>query len=341
MSWLDWLKYMSVPGLTASLLMLGLFLLRFKQTGLLTIDRGALRAEQRALGPMSRREKITLMWILAALVLWSTDFIHHIDPAWIALLVVVGLSLPKVGDVLEAKDITTGVNWPIVFFVVGALAIGTVGKATGMADWLAYVTMPANPPQNPYVFAGLIGSVTMLIHMVLGSALACMSIVAPPLIVWLQLRFGWQTTFLVTGGLGVGWLTLWWLFYETPERHPAISREEYALITEGRSSAPAPRATWQQLLRHRQVWAIVVSRFVTDPVWWLYITWLPLFLNKVHGFDLKKIGLFAWVPYVAADAGSLLGGFTSGYLIKHGWTVDRARKATILIGAAMMPAGTA
>ena len=162
--------------------MLGLFLLLFKQTGPLTIDRDALRAEQKALGPMSRREKITLMWILIALVLWATDFIHHIDPAWVALLVVVGLSLPKVGDVLDAKDITSGVNWPIVFFVVGALAIGTVGKATGMSDWLASVILPANPPQNPYVFAGMVGGVTMLIHMLIGSALACMSIVAPPMV---------------------------------------------------------------------------------------------------------------------------------------------------------------
>ena len=73
--------------------------------------------------------------------------------------------------------------------------------------------------------------------------------------------------------------------------------------------------------------------------WWLYITWLPLFLYKVHGFDLKKIGLFAWVPFVAADAGSLLGGFTSGYLMRRGWSVNRARKATIGFAALLMPAG--
>ena len=82
-------------------------------------------------------------------------------------------------------------------------------------------------------------------------------------------------------------------------------------------------------------------RFLVDPIWWLYITWLPLFLYKVHGFDLKQIGLFAWVPYVAADAGSLFGGWLSGFLIGRGWTVNAARKVVIGFAALLMPAGIA
>ncbi len=180
--WLDWLWYMAVPGLIASLLMMGLHLLLFKQTGPVQIDRAALRVEQQKLGPMTRREVVTLVWVLAALVLWTTDTIHHIDPAWVALGVVVGLALPVVGEVLDAGDIGSGVNWPIILFIVGALAIGTVGKATGMSDWLAATLLPATPPQNPYAFAALVGGATIVIHMVLGSALACMSIVAPPMV---------------------------------------------------------------------------------------------------------------------------------------------------------------
>ena len=180
--WLDWLKYMAIPGLIATVLMLTLHLLVFKQTGPVTIDRAALRLEQQKLGPMTRREVVTLVWVLVALLLWVTDFIHHIDPAWVALGAAVGLSLPIVGDVLDAKDISTGINWPIVLFVVGALAIGTVGKVTGLSDWLAASLLPTTPPQNPYAFAALVGGATMLIHMVLGSALACMSIVAPPMV---------------------------------------------------------------------------------------------------------------------------------------------------------------
>jgi anion transporter len=194
LGWLDWARYMAVPGLIASLLMMSLHLLVFRQTGPAQVDRAALRLEQQQLGPMSRKEIVTLLWVLAALVLWATDFIHHIDPAWVALLVVVGMSLPQVGDVLDAKDLFTGINWPILFFVVGALAIGTVGKATGMSDWLAACLMPAISPQNPYLFAALIGGVTMLIHMVLGSALACMSIVAPPLVHY-AVSAGWNPLF--------------------------------------------------------------------------------------------------------------------------------------------------
>lgn len=96
---------------------------------------------------------------------------------------------------------------------------------------------------------------------------------------------------------------------------------------------------WVPLLRHRQTWAIVLARFLVDPVWWLYITWLPLYLSQVHGFDLKQIGLFAWVPYVAADAGSLFGGWLSGFLIGRGWTVNAARKWVIGFAACLMPAG--
>jgi ACS family hexuronate transporter-like MFS transporter len=166
------------------------------------------------------------------------------------------------------------------------------------------------------------------------------SILAPPLIVWLQVRFGWQTTFLATGALGFIWLALWITFYESPDRHRAITAEEYSLIKKGQvPSQEKPRISWTQLLRYRQTWAITLSRFLTDPVWWLYITWLPLYLYNVRGFDLKKIGMFAWVPFLMADAGSLLGGWFSGRLISKGWSTNRARKTVVLMGALLMTAG--
>ena len=183
---------------------------------------------------------------------------------------------------------------------------------------------------------------------IFNSGAAIGSVVAPPLIVWLSLTFGWQTTFIVTGSLGFAWLVLWLLLYQTPDRHQWLSDAERKLIREGQRTegtvgaatselAEAPR--WRELLRYRQVWAIVLARFLTDPVWWLYISWLPKYLADARGFSLTKIGLFAWVPYVAADAGSLSGGWLSGYLISRGWSVDRARKLVILIAALFMPAG--
>jgi ACS family hexuronate transporter-like MFS transporter len=176
---------------------------------------------------------------------------------------------------------------------------------------------------------------------IFNSGAALGSVIAPPLIVWLQLQYGWQATFLITGTLGFLWLALWWAVYQTPDKHRWLSNQERQLIRDGQTEVSEQKAapSWRALLGYRQVWALVLGRLLVDPVWWLYITWLPLFLNKVHGFDLKKIGLFAWVPYVAADAGSLLGGFTSGWLIKHGWSVNAARRATIIFSAMLMPAG--
>jgi len=195
---------------------------------------------------------------------------------------------------------------------------------------------------------------------IFNSGAAIGSIVAPPIIVGLTTYFGeenWGRTFIVTGALGFFWLAAWLFIYDKPETHKWITREELGLIRERDTLEPvaAPEATvagevqetvpeeraigWFELLRYKQTWSIVLARFLVDPVWWLYITWLPLFLNQVHGFDLKQIGLFAWVPYVAADAGSLFGGWLSGFLISKGWSVNAARKAVIAFAALLMPAG--
>jgi MFS transporter, ACS family, hexuronate transporter len=181
---------------------------------------------------------------------------------------------------------------------------------------------------------------------IFNSGAAIGSIVAPPIITGLYGYFGhWQQVFIATGLLGFAWLAVWWLVYDKPEAHKWLTGAELAIIREDDTRATdgveEPSPGWVELLKYRQTWAIIVSRFLVDPIWWLYITWLPLFLYQVHGFDLKQIGLFAWVPYVAADAGSLFGGWLSGLLIGRGWTVNGARKAVIAFAALLMPAGIA
>ncbi|HEY3057229.1 MAG TPA: MFS transporter [Thermoanaerobaculia bacterium] len=182
---------------------------------------------------------------------------------------------------------------------------------------------------------------------IFNSGAALGAVIAPPLIVFLQLRYGWQSTFLVTGTLGLLWLPLWLSVYRSPEKqeqHVILSAEEREGPQQGLTrsfavSADQDDVKWRDLLQHRQTWAIVLARFIVDPTWWLYITWLPKYLNDARGFSLTKIGLFAWIPYLAADIGSLLGGWLSGYLIARGWSVDRARKSVILGAALLMPAG--
>lgn len=170
------------------------------------------------------------------------------------------------------------------------------------------------------------------------------AVVAPPVIVWLQIHYGWQKTFLFTGLLGFLWLALWLAVFKTPERHPWLTRAEADHIREGQregaGDAPPGRAMgWRELLGYRQTWAILLGRLFTDPIWWLYITWLPQYLFDARGFDLKQIGAFAWFPFLAADVGALSGGFLSGYLMRRGVSLDRARKTCMLVGAMLMPAG--
>jgi ACS family hexuronate transporter-like MFS transporter len=183
---------------------------------------------------------------------------------------------------------------------------------------------------------------------IFNSGAALGAVVAPPLIVYLQLHYGWQSTFLLTGALGLLWLPLWLSAYPltrpsatlSPQAGRGVSRDPSPrLAGRGWRAAPGEGPTFSTLLHHRQVWGIVIARFITDPTWWLYITWLPKYLNDARGFSLAKIGLFAWIPYLAADIGSLSGGWLSGHLIARGWSVDRARKAVILGAALLMPAG--
>jgi ACS family hexuronate transporter-like MFS transporter len=158
-----------------------------------------------------------------------------------------------------------------------------------------------------------------------GAALG--SAVAPPVVWALQARWGWQAAFLVTGSLGFLWLLAWWIVY------PAGTSE--------RAPARAPAVSWRLLVGRRQFWAIVVARFFGDPIWWLYLNWLPLYLHNARGWDLKAIALSAWIPYLAADLGCVAGGWLSGHLIGRGLSVDRARKTALLLGTLLMPAGTA
>ena len=172
------------------------------------------------------------------------------------------------------------------------------------------------------------------------SGTAIGTIIATPAILWIELHFGWRITFLAIGALGFVWLVLWLWLYGTPEDHFRITANEYALIQHDREAkGPQEDIPWRRLLRRREAWAVIMARFFGDPVWWLYITWLPLYLYKVRHFSLQEIGLFAWMPFAAADAGSLFGGWLSGHLIRRGWSVNRARKSVILGGMVLMCCG--
>jgi ACS family hexuronate transporter-like MFS transporter len=166
---------------------------------------------------------------------------------------------------------------------------------------------------------------------------------SPPVIAWLATQYGWRMTFIVTGALGFLWLALWLALFHTPARHPWITEAERVHILDGapvaNGSESAARPGWLHLLTYRQTWAIVMGRFITDPIWWLYIFWLPSYLQEARGFSLREVGQSAWLPFLAGGVGALSGGFASGALISRGWTVDRARKTVMIAGAILTSAG--
>ena len=169
--------------------------------------------------------------------------------------------------------------------------------------------------------------------------------VSPPVIAWLATAYGWRSTFVVTGLLGFIWLAAWLVLYRLPEEHAWITPGERDYIVSGRSSgvAHADAITWNPgwggLLRYRQTWAVVLGRFITDPIWWLYVFWLPSYFQEARGFSLQQIGWSAWFPFLCAGIGALSGGWASGHLMGRGWSTDRARKVVMAVGALLTPAG--
>lgn len=161
------------------------------------------------------------------------------------------------------------------------------------------------------------------------------AIVAPLVVPPLAASYGWPSAFIVTGGIGLLWLALWLPMYGPPESHPRVSPAELALI---RSDPPEPtvKVPWRSLLPYRQTWAFALGKFLTDPIWWFYLYWIPKFLNERHGITLLQMGPPLVSIYLIADVGSIAGGWLSSRLIQSGFTVNAARKSTMLLCALLV-----
>ncbi len=165
------------------------------------------------------------------------------------------------------------------------------------------------------------------------------SMLAPPLVAAAIFWFNWQMAFVITGALGLAWVALWLLMYRPRLRHPWLSEPERAYIEAGQEKtlAEGARPSVWQILAQRNFWGIAIPRFLADPMWGTLAFWLPLYLNKVRGWDLKHIALFAWLPFLAADLGCIFGGAVSGGLQKYrGLSVVNARRAAFTLGACLM-----
>ena len=181
-----------------------------------------------------------------------------------------------------------------------------------------------------------------LVHGLIQGGAAIGAIITPPLVTWIYSLYGWRPAFLITGGLGFVWLVFWLLLYHSPDKHPRITDAERALVlAETVPTAQANSVSWRQLAQYPQMWGLMAARFVSDPVWWFYLFWLPKYLVEQRGFTMVEMGMLAWIPYLSADLGALFGGWLSGRLVARGRSVLSSRFSVMLPCALLMPVSLA
>lgn len=161
------------------------------------------------------------------------------------------------------------------------------------------------------------------------------AVVAPLVVPWITITWGWQEAFIFTGVVGLLWLGLWFWLYDKPENHKKLSKTELEYI---QSDPPDPQVKipWKQLFKYKGTWAFALGKLLTDPAWWFYLYWIPSFLNKNYGLTLTDIGVPLIIIYVMADVGSIGGGWLSSFFIKKGWSINKGRKTAMLACALMV-----
>ncbi|MEM7659815.1 MAG: MFS transporter [Bacteroidota bacterium] len=179
------------------------------------------------------------------------------------------------------------------------------------------------------------------------SGAAIGGIIAIPLIGLLTIYFNWQAIFIVVGITGLLWLIPWMIFVKAPpQSHPWLTEEERQYILSGQSESDTDDETGDdpeaynptifQMLGHKESWGVIIASAVIDPIWWLFVFWIPIYLSEVYGMDVKTIAIYGWVPYVGAMLGAWFGGLLAQDRIKKGWSVDKTRKLVITLGCAIM-----
>jgi len=158
------------------------------------------------------------------------------------------------------------------------------------------------------------------------------AMLAPVVVAWISLRWGWRGAFIGIGSLGFVWLAFWLIIYRKPEEHPRVSKGELDYIRSDPQDDFA-KTKWVSLVPLRQTWAFAAGKFLIDPIWWFYLFWMPGFFQTKHGLSLTRVGLPLIAIYVIADGGSVAGGWMSSFLIKRGRSINAARKIAMLICA--------
>ena len=203
------------------------------------------------------------------------------------------------------------------------------GAAKGNAEWF--------PTKERALAQGIFNS---------GAAIG--GIIAIPLIAYLTIYFSWQMVFVFVGALGFLWLVPWLILVKAPpSSHPWLTAEEREYILTGQrrvddngdvtgEDEEEYNPTTAELLSRKQSWGVIIASAAIDPIWWLFVFWIPIYLNEVYGMDVKSIGIYGWVPYVGAMFGAWFGGLLAQNRLKAGWNTDKTRKLTITLGCLIM-----
>ncbi|MEY2926851.1 MAG: hypothetical protein RL367_1328 [Pseudomonadota bacterium] len=268
----------------------------------------------------------------------STEDYSHVALAFQAsytvMLSVAGATLDILGTRLGMTIFAIG--WALANmahgFATGLFSLGVFRSLLGMTEAAA---IPAGskavsewfPPRERAMATGIFQMGTSIGNMI-----------APPLVVFCILNWGWQSAFVITGALSLVWAGLWWWGYRSPAEHPALSATERAVIENGREQdeVTGKPATRTEVAKSRRFWAIALPRFLSEPAWQTFNLFIPLYLVAVWKLDLKSIALWAWMPFLAADFGSLAAGIVPGWLIKRGTPLLTSRKITMTLGALCM-----
>jgi ACS family hexuronate transporter-like MFS transporter len=200
---------------------------------------------------------------------------------------------------------------------------GFPGSAKAVSEWF--------PPKERSTAFGLFNT---------GSAFGAM--IAPPLIALIVLSMSWQWVFFLTGFAGFVWALIWYFMYQKPDRSRLVTQQEKDMIKQSIIKHTAVKSgdfdiKWTRLFTYRQLWGLLIGKFLTDAAWYFFIFWLPKYLADARGLDIKEIGYYAWIPYAMAGGGSMIGGWLSSYLIKRNVSLDMSRKICLGIAVGLMP----
>lgn len=321
---------------------------------------GNIEENKNAAEELSAKPKSYFRWVILAMVFFAAT-INYIDRQVLGILAPLlekeigwseidygyivtafqfayAIGLLLVGRLIDRLGTKIGYAIAIVGWSIAAMAHGAARSVTGFV--IARLGLGISEAGN---FPAAIKTVAewfpkkerALATGIFNSGTNVAAIVTPLAVPWIAINYGWQEAFIATGALGFIWLIFWMIIYQKPENHKRLDKTELDYILSD-PEEPGEKIPWMSLIKYRETWAFAVGKFLTDPIWWFFLYWIPKFLNKQYDITLTELGLPLIIIYVMADVGSIGGGWLSSYFIKKGWSVDKARKTAMLIMGSMV-----